>query len=147
MRAVVSGVSILNTYVPQGRERASTHFTYKLEWFQRLGKLLEKSYSAAAPLIWCGDLNVAPESIDVHDPKNAFSVTSILIRKSGMLSKPLHLGALPISSGNITPVRQGDTLFLTTACRNRRSEALAGAWIIFWPQVSWQTDHAVAPLT
>jgi exodeoxyribonuclease III len=69
MRAVVSGISILNTYVPQGRERASTHFTYKLEWFHRLHKLLEKSYSAAAPLIWCGDLNVAPESIDVHDPK------------------------------------------------------------------------------
>ena len=25
--------------------------------------------SPAAPLIWCGDLNVAPEDIDVHDPK------------------------------------------------------------------------------
>jgi exodeoxyribonuclease-3 len=26
-------------------------------------------YSPDEPLIWCGDLNVAPEAIDVHDPK------------------------------------------------------------------------------
>jgi len=69
MRAVVAGIPVLNTYVPQGRERPSTFFTYKLEWFQRLRKLLEKEYSSAAPLIWCGDLNVAPEAIDVHNPK------------------------------------------------------------------------------
>jgi exonuclease III len=27
------------------------------------------AWSPAAPLIWCGDLNVAPQPIDVHDPK------------------------------------------------------------------------------
>jgi len=69
LRAVVGGISILNTYVPQGRERPSTFFTYKLEWFHRLRKLLEKNYSSASLLIWCGDLNVAPEAIDVHNPK------------------------------------------------------------------------------
>ncbi|MBF0530856.1 MAG: endonuclease/exonuclease/phosphatase family protein, partial [Deltaproteobacteria bacterium] len=47
----------------------SSFFSYKLEWFQRLRHLLEKNYSAALPLLWCGDLNVAPEAIDVHNPK------------------------------------------------------------------------------
>ena len=62
-------VAVLNTYVPQGRDRESDQFAYKLEWFKRLRAFLEKSSSPDKPLIWCGDLNVAPEAIDVHDPK------------------------------------------------------------------------------
>jgi len=69
VRGTFSGISILNTYVPQGRERESQQFAYKLRWFKRLRKYLEKSCSSAMPLVWCGDLNVAPEAIDVHDPK------------------------------------------------------------------------------
>ena len=68
IRCTFPGVVILNTYVPQGRDRESSHFAYKLEWFRRLLAFLEKS-APDTPLIWCGDLNVAPEAIDVHDPK------------------------------------------------------------------------------
>jgi exodeoxyribonuclease-3 len=60
---------VVNTYVPQGRERETPHFAYKLEWFQRLRQYFERSFSPAEDIIWCGDLNVAPESIDVHDPR------------------------------------------------------------------------------
>ena len=69
IRGRFSGISIVNTYVPQGRDRESPYFSYKLEWFKRLRALLGKDYSSDKQLIWCGDLNVAPESIDVHDPK------------------------------------------------------------------------------
>jgi exodeoxyribonuclease-3 len=34
-----------------------------------LRRYFERSFSPEQPLIWCGDLNVAPDSIDVHDPK------------------------------------------------------------------------------
>ncbi len=67
---IFSGLYIVNTYVPQGRDRESEHFSYKLEWFKRLRQYLEVLSSPEKSLIiWCGDLNVAPESIDVHDPK------------------------------------------------------------------------------
>lgn len=69
IRGMYSGVAVINTYVPQGRERESEHFAYKLEWFRRLGVMLKRYYAPEQPLIWCGDLNVAPEAIDVHDPK------------------------------------------------------------------------------
>jgi len=69
IRAVYSGVAVLNSYVPQGRERETEHYAYKLDWYKRFKNLLEKAYAVGDPLIWCGDLNVAPESIDVHDPK------------------------------------------------------------------------------
>lgn len=67
--AVFAGIPVVNTYVPQGRERETTHFSYKLAWFERLQKFFARTYSPDAPFIWCGDLNVAPEEIDVHDPK------------------------------------------------------------------------------
>lgn len=63
------GITVINTYVPQGRDPQSEHFAYKLEWFRRLRLFLSRRYSPETPLIWCGDMNVAPEAIDVHDPK------------------------------------------------------------------------------
>lgn len=69
IRGVFSGIPVINTYVPQGRERESEFFAYKLKWYGRLAAMLKRDYAPAEPLIWCGDLNVAPEAIDVHDPK------------------------------------------------------------------------------
>jgi len=40
-----------------------------LAWFERLKNFFASRYRPDAPLIWCGDLNVAPEAIDVHNPK------------------------------------------------------------------------------
>jgi len=62
-------LTIVNTYVPQGQEMDSEQFTYKLEWLARFKKYLHKNFRPQNQLIWCGDLNIAPERIDVHDPK------------------------------------------------------------------------------
>ena len=69
IRADYREVSVVNLYVPQGRERESSHFQYKLQWFSRLRAYLDSNYTSASPLVCTGDLNVARESIDVHDPK------------------------------------------------------------------------------
>ena len=69
IRGVFSGIHVVNTYVPQGQKPDSPMFSYKLEWFQRLLAFFQRHYSPQEPLIWCGDLNVAPEEIDVHNPK------------------------------------------------------------------------------
>ena len=67
--ATFKGIPIVNTYVPQGRERETAQFAYKLAWFERLKNFFALRHPPGTPLIWCGDLNVAPEAIDVHDPK------------------------------------------------------------------------------
>ncbi len=69
IRAAFSGVTVINTYVPQGYKMDNPKFQYKLKWYARFRKYLEDSFSPQDPLIWCGDLNVAPENIDVHNPK------------------------------------------------------------------------------
>ena len=69
LRAVYHGVTVVNTYVPQGRDPESEHFQYKLRWFSRLRAFFERHYNPEDLLVWVGDLNVATEDIDVYDPK------------------------------------------------------------------------------
>lgn len=69
IRATICGIGVVNTYVPQGRSADSPHFQYKLEWFERLRAYFDRHYSPQEPLLWMGDFNVAPEPIDVHNPK------------------------------------------------------------------------------
>ncbi len=69
LRATYAGIAIVNTYVPQGRDAESEHFQEKLAWFGRLRELFERHYTPQEQVLWCGDFNVAPEDVDVHDPK------------------------------------------------------------------------------
>jgi exodeoxyribonuclease-3 len=69
IRAEIGGIALVNTYVPQGRTVESPHFQYKLQWFDRLHAFFERHYAPQDPLLWMGDFNVAPEPIDVYDPK------------------------------------------------------------------------------
>jgi exodeoxyribonuclease-3 len=63
-------VTIVNTYVPQGRALDSPHFSEKLEWFARLRRFLEARFDPERDrVLWTGDLNVAPEPKDVYDSK------------------------------------------------------------------------------
>ena len=68
IKAKINGITIINTYIPQGYSPESEKFVYKLEWFERLGKYFDKRLTPTEPVIWLGDLNIAPEDRDVHDP-------------------------------------------------------------------------------
>ncbi|MHB1296035.1 MAG: exodeoxyribonuclease III [Anaerolineae bacterium] len=69
IRGMLHGVALVNTYVPQGRDITSPHFAYKLTWFERLRAFFQRHYMPGMPVLWMGDLNVAPEPIDIYDPK------------------------------------------------------------------------------
>ena len=67
--AVSAGITIVNTYIPQGRDVDDEQFAYKIQWFERLSERFSLRYRPEDLLLWCGDLNHAPEPIDVYDPK------------------------------------------------------------------------------
>lgn len=69
VRARIGDVTLVNTYIPQGRTTDSPHFEYKLKWLSRLRAFFERHHTPHDPLVWVGDFNVAPEPIDVYDPK------------------------------------------------------------------------------
>jgi len=64
----VNGLTIVNTYVPQGYKVGSDKYVFKLEWFARVRRCFQERFDPSQPLIWVGDLNVAPEPIDVYHP-------------------------------------------------------------------------------
>jgi exodeoxyribonuclease III len=69
IQTVVDGIPIVNTYVPQGYSISSEKYAFKLAWFRRLRAYFEEGFDPKRPLIWLGDLNVAPEPIDVYHPE------------------------------------------------------------------------------
>ncbi len=69
IQTVVSGIPIINSYVPQGYSISSEKYALKLAWFRRLRAYFEAALDPLRPAIWLGDLNVAPEPIDVYHPE------------------------------------------------------------------------------
>ncbi len=65
-------IVLINTYVPQGRDVDSPYFQYKLGWLRGVKSYLTAHFSPEQQVIWLGDLNVAPEPIDVYDPKKLY---------------------------------------------------------------------------
>lgn len=73
LHAVVDGIPIVNTYIPQGFRIDHPKYQYKLAWFKRLRRYFSRHLSPDEPTIWCGDMNVAPEPRDVHHPEKHFT--------------------------------------------------------------------------
>ncbi|MEU9838569.1 exodeoxyribonuclease III [Actinomadura sp. NPDC048032] len=66
--ATCGGVRVWSLYAPNGRTPESAHYAYKLAWFAALRDALAEELAAGAPLVACGDYNVAPTDEDVWDP-------------------------------------------------------------------------------
>jgi len=69
LRATVNGVRVVNCYCPNGEDVGSDKYAYKLRWYARLRAALDAQEDPKKPLVLVGDMNVAPEPIDVHKPE------------------------------------------------------------------------------
>ena len=67
--ATVGDTRIVNLYAPNGQEPGSEKYAYKLRWYQALTAWLALEIEKHRRLAVVGDLNIAPEARDVHDPK------------------------------------------------------------------------------
>ena len=63
----VNGIEIVTVYIPNGQAVGSEKYAFKLEWMRRLRAFFDTHYDSSAPVLLCGDFNVAPEDRDVHD--------------------------------------------------------------------------------
>lgn len=77
--ATIGDLRIYSIYAPNGQAVASRPYQYKLQWYERLTRCLTTEPALARTLV-CGDLNVAPNDEDVHDP--------VLWRDGIMCSEP-----------------------------------------------------------
>ena len=67
--ATIEGIRVVDVYVPNGQAVGAPAFAYKLEWLGRLRNELATHHEPDQEIFVCGDFNVAPHPIDVHDPK------------------------------------------------------------------------------
>jgi exodeoxyribonuclease-3 len=68
----IDGVTIINTYVPNGSSVGSEKFAYKLQWLERFRRYLDENIRPNQPAIWLGDVNIAPTPDDVYDSPRFF---------------------------------------------------------------------------
>lgn len=75
--ATCGGVRIVSLYAPNGRTVGSVFYAQKLAWFDRLARWLDAACTPDEPLVLGGDLNVAPQDVDVWDPERCHGGTHV----------------------------------------------------------------------
>ena len=65
--ARIGPVHVVNTYIPQGRSIDNPMYRYKIQWLQRLRAHFERHFTPRQKVLWMGDLNVAPDPIDIYN--------------------------------------------------------------------------------
>ena len=92
IEAVTRGVRVASVYVPNGQEPNSDKFQYKLRFFERLQEHLRTLLTYDEKMVIGGDYNVAPEPIDVFDPKSLDGTTCFHPEERKRFKNILNLG-------------------------------------------------------
>ena len=67
IRATFEGVTVINTYVPNGNEVGGDKWEFKMRWLDRFAQFSKEQVKSSESAIWLGDINVAPTPGDVYD--------------------------------------------------------------------------------
>lgn len=67
--ATLGDLRIVNLYIPNGESITSEKYKYKLNWLTKLDTYLGMQLKQYPKMLILGDFNIAPQNIDVHDPK------------------------------------------------------------------------------
>jgi len=105
--ATIDDVRVFSIYAPNGQAIGSPAYDYKLNWYARLRDCVSKEKTTDR--IVCGDFNVAPEDVDVHDPD-------------------LWRGAIMCSAGERTAFRQLCDAGLSDTLRLHHQEGGLFTW-------------------
>lgn len=63
----LNGVRIINVYIPQGDNPDSPKYEMKGQFYKRLKDWVGEGHTPDDKILICGDFNIAPADIDVHD--------------------------------------------------------------------------------
>jgi len=67
--ATAGGVDVVCVYVPNGKRPDSDKYVYKRAWLRRLREYLSQHVDPTGDAVLCGDLNIAPDDLDVARPQ------------------------------------------------------------------------------
>lgn len=65
----VDGIRVVCLYAPNGEAPGTDKYAYKMRWYEALARWMGTEIGEREKLALLGDMNVAPEDRDVHNPK------------------------------------------------------------------------------
>ncbi|MBN2313682.1 MAG: exodeoxyribonuclease III [Sedimentisphaerales bacterium] len=131
IQAEIAGLTIVNTYVPQGHSPDSEKFQYKLHWFGRLLDYFQRNFLPDDAVVWVGDLNIAPTPIDVYDPKTLLGHVCFHPAVHEALSQVMAWGFVDVFRKHCD--RPGEYTFFDYRMPNA-----------FGRNLGWRLDHIMA---
>lgn len=81
---------LLNVYTPNSK-RDLSRLAYRLEWEKQLQEYM-KSLESIKPVIYCGDLNVAHQEIDLKNPKTNIGNSGFTVEERAEMTNLLNVG-------------------------------------------------------
>jgi exodeoxyribonuclease III len=81
---------LVNVYTPNAK-RDLSRLNYRVEWEEKLARYL-KVLDAKKPVIYCGDLNVAHQDIDLKNAKSNIGNSGVTIEERGKMTELLESG-------------------------------------------------------
>lgn len=81
---------LVNVYTPNSK-RDLARLDYRLQWEEEIREYLLE-LNSIKPVIYCGDLNVAHEEIDLRNPKSNIGNSGFTDEERGKMTELLHAG-------------------------------------------------------
>ena len=100
--ATVGDVKVVNLYCPQGSRVGSDKFAYKLRFYEALLAWLE-TQDPSEPLLLTGDMNIAPEPRDIHDPEAFAGQVSFSEVEHALWRRLLDWGLVDLAKPHLPP--------------------------------------------
>ncbi|HCV46316.1 MAG TPA: exodeoxyribonuclease III [Deltaproteobacteria bacterium] len=90
--ATVSGMRMVNVYVPQGQTTESDKFKYKLNFFAELIQEFQAAKNSDKALAIMGDFNIAPHTDDLSNPESMRGKVSFHPKEHALLAELMEIG-------------------------------------------------------
>jgi exodeoxyribonuclease III len=90
--ATVEDARFICLYAPNGQAPGTDKYAYKLRWYAELARWLREELERTPKLAVLGDMNVAPEDRDVHDPKRWEGQIHVSAPEREALAGVMHTG-------------------------------------------------------
>ena len=90
--AACGGVRVICVYAPNGRLVDSPFYEAKLVWFDKLARWINGAVTPDTSAVIGGDFNVAPEDVDVWDPRACHGGTHVSERERQAFARLSNAG-------------------------------------------------------
>lgn len=87
-----NGIRVASIYVPMGQSTASDRFPFKLAFLDAVHDRARNLLTREEPFVLGGDYNVAPEDVDVYDPRGWDGQVLFHPEERARLRRLFHLG-------------------------------------------------------